>query len=62
MQQSNQYYDNPQIPQQPDPRHRRPCRARRIFRGYLMIAGAIATLSGLVLLIVSLFVELNNLL
>ena len=60
MQQPNQPYYDPQVPQQPDPRHKRPGRARRVFRGYLMVAGAIATLSGLVLLIVSLFVELNN--
>ena len=61
MQQPNPYA-NPQNfqPQPESQRGKRPGRARRIFRGYLMVAGALATLAGLTLLIVSLFVEINK--
>lgn len=61
MQQPNPY-SNPQSfqPQQEPPRGKRQGRARRVFRGYLMVTGALATLSGLILLLVSLFVEINK--
>jgi hypothetical protein len=36
-------------------------RVRRFIRGYLMVAGALATLAGLTLLIVSLFVRIQDL-
>lgn len=62
MQQPTQTpYGQPSAPQPPVPPHgRRPGRARRVFRGYLMFAGAVATLFGLILLVVSLFVEIDK--
>ena len=45
-------------PPREKPRHMG--RARRVFRGYLMIAGAAATLFGLILLLVSFFVEIDK--
>lgn len=42
------------------PKPKRFPRARRVVRGYLMVSGAVATLAGLTLLIVSLFVEINR--
>lgn len=42
------------------PHIKRPGRARRFLRGYLMVAGAIATVIGLTLLIVSLFVKIQD--
>jgi hypothetical protein len=44
----------------PPPRKKRQGRAARFLRGYLMVAGALATLAGLTLLIVSLFVEIQE--
>ncbi len=44
----------------PAPRPRRRGRCMRFFHGYLMTAGAISTLYGLLRLIVWLFVELNR--
>lgn len=35
-------------------------RAARFFRGYLMVAGAVATLYGLALLVVTLLVEIGK--
>lgn len=61
QQQPQRPYGEPPMQQQAVPPHnRRPGRARRFFRGYLMIAGAVATLFGLILLVVSLFVEINK--
>ena len=61
MQQPYQPYNMPQPPSQPDaPKPKRHGRARRVFRGYLMTAGALATIGGLILLLVSLFVEINK--
>lgn len=62
MQQPTQPYQPQQAPNPPGPppHVKRPGRARRFFRGYLMVAGAVATLAGLTLLIVSLFVEIQE--
>ena len=52
----------PQQDQRPfaPPREKRHGRAARIVRGYLMIAGGVATVVGLTLLIVSLFVKIQD--
>ena len=42
------------------PRPRPMGRARRVFCGYLMVAGALATLAALTLLVVRLFVEIGK--
>ena len=62
MQQPYQPYQPQQNPSPsgPPPHVKRPGRARRFFRGYLMVAGAAATLVGITLLIVSLFVEIHE--
>ena len=62
MQQPNQPTPAMQGGRPPVPPHvKRPGRARRFLRGYLMVAGALATLAGLTLLIVSLFVRIQDL-
>ena len=57
-------YPPVQDPRQPQMKHRprpRPMgRARRVFRGYLMVVGALATLAALTLLVVRLFVEIGK--
>ncbi|MEA4997773.1 MAG: hypothetical protein VB087_00100 [Candidatus Limiplasma sp.] len=47
-------------PEPPKQRRKHTGRAGRVFRGYLMIAGAVATLFGLILLLVSFFVEIDK--
>ncbi len=60
QQQPMKPYGEPPVQQAVPPHNRRPGRARRFFRGYLMVAGAAATLLGLTLLLVSLFVEIDK--
>ena len=61
MQQPYQPNHAPRTPQsQEQPRPRPHGRARRIFRGYLMTVGAIATICGIVLMLVRLFVEIGK--
>lgn len=48
-----------QQPSPKKPRHRRG-RPARFFRGYLMVVGALATMAGLVYLLVQLFVEIEK--
>ncbi len=59
MQQQHKPYPG-QNQEPPQPRRKRPGRAGRMFRGYLMIAGAVATIAGLILLLVSIFVEIEK--
>lgn len=61
MQQPNQPYFTPPMPPQPEePRRKRHGRVGRFFRGYLMIAGALATAYVLEQLLVRLFVEIGR--
>ena len=61
MQQPNPNGGPQQAPRQFEaPREKRHGRAMRIVRGYLMIAGGVATVVGLTLLIVSLFVKIQD--
>jgi len=61
MQQPNQPYDKPPIPPMPEgPRHKHHGRVGRFFRGYLMIAGALATAFVLERLLVMLFLEIGK--
>ena len=61
MQQQNQPFYSPQTPPPPqEPRRRHHGRVGRFFRGYLMIAGALATAYALERLLVMLFIEIGK--
>ena len=57
-----QQYSQQPAPEQQQPVHHRPRRGgfARIFRGYLMVVGGVATILGLIWLIVRLFVEIGK--
>lgn len=60
MQQQNQPYFDPQTPPPQGPRRRHHGRVGRFFRGYLMVAGALATAYVLERLLVLLFLEIGK--